>query len=85
MPSPWGLCSASGVLFIANQVGTTISVVIKQIDLDKQPRKELIMNEVLVMRALNHANIVNYVESFLFKNEFWIAMEYMEGTSFVQA
>jgi p21-activated kinase 1 len=79
MPSPWGLCSASGVLFTANQVGTTISVVIKQIDLDKQPRKELIMNEVLVMRALHHTNIVNYVESFLFKNEIWIAMEYMEG------
>lgn len=79
MPSPWGLCSASGVLFIANQVGTTISVVIKQIDLDKQPKKELIMNEVLVMRALHHANIVNYVESYLFKSEIWIAMEYMEG------
>jgi p21-activated kinase 1 len=37
------------------------------------------MNEVLVMRALHHANIVNYVESFIFKNEIWIAMEYMEG------
>jgi len=66
-------------LYIANQVGTTISVVIKQMDLDKQPKKELIVNEVLVMRALHHANIVNYVESFLFKNEIWIAMEYMEG------
>ena len=79
MPSPWGLCSASGALFIANQVGTTVSVVIKQVDLDKQPKKELIVNETLVMRALHHANIVNYVDSFLFKNEIWIAMEYMEG------
>ena len=84
MPSPWGLCSASGVLFTANQVGTTISVVIKQMDLDKQPKKELIVNEVLVMRALHHANIVNYVESFLFKNEIWIAMEYMEGGSLTE-
>ena len=37
------------------------------------------MNEVLVMRALHHANIVNYIDSFLFKNELWITMEYMEG------
>ena len=79
LPSRWDLCSASGVLFSANQVGTTISAVIKQIDLNNQPRKELIVNEVLVMRALHHANIVNYIDSFLFKNELWIAMEYMEG------
>jgi p21-activated kinase 1 len=48
-------------------------------DLVKQPKKELIMNEVLVMRALHHANIVIYAESFLSRNEIWIAMEYMEG------
>ena len=37
------------------------------------------MNEVLVMRALHHANIVKFVDSFVFKNEVWIAMEYMGG------
>ena len=79
MSSPWGLCSASSVLFIANQVGTTTWVAIKQMDLDKQPKKELIVNEVLVMRALHHPNIVNYIDSFLFNNEIWIAMEYMRG------
>ena len=76
------VCSASGVLFTANQTGTTTSVVIKQMTLDnQQSKKELIVNEVLVMRALHHANIVNFVDSFLFKNEVWIAMEYMEGGS----
>jgi p21-activated kinase 1 len=79
MLSPWGFCSASGVLFTANQVGTTTSVVIKQMSFDKQPKKELIVNEVFVMRALHHTNIVNFIDSFLFKNEVWIAMEYMEG------
>lgn len=73
------LCSGSGVLFVAHQVGTTTSVVIKQMDLDKQPKKELIVNELILMRAFHHANIVGYVDSFLFKNELWIAMEYMEG------
>lgn len=79
MLSPSGVCSASGVLFTANQAGTTTTVVIKQMALDKQPKKGLILNEVLVMRALHHANIVNYVDSFLFRNEVWIVMEYMEG------
>jgi p21-activated kinase 1 len=33
------------------------------------------------MRASYHANTVNYIDSFLYKNEIWIVMEYMEGGS----
>ena len=33
------------------------------------------------MRASRHANIVNYIDSFLYKNEVWIVMEDMEGRS----
>src|SRR6266404_5231789 len=81
MPSPCGSCSASGGVFTAYQVGTNLSVAIKQMDLDKQPKKDLIINEILVMRASRHANIVNYIDSFLYKNELWVVMEYMEGGS----
>ena len=81
MPSPCGLYSASGGVFSAYQVGTNLSVAIKQIDLDKQRKKDLIINEILVMRASYHANIVNYIDSFLYKNEIWIVMDYMEGGS----
>ncbi|KAI0272405.1 kinase-like domain-containing protein [Gloeopeniophorella convolvens] len=72
---------ASGGVFTAYQVGTNLSVAIKQMDLDKQPKKDLIINEILVMRASRHANIVNYIDSFLHKNELWVVMEYMEGGS----
>ncbi|KAH9990611.1 kinase-like domain-containing protein [Russula vinacea] len=72
---------ASGGVFTAYQVGTNLSVAIKQMDLDKQPKKDLIINEILVMRASRHANIVNYIDSFLYKNELWVVMEYMEGGS----
>jgi len=33
------------------------------------------------MRASRHPNIVNYIDSFLHKNELWVVMEYMEGGS----
>ena len=77
----WVLCRASGGVFTACQVGTNLSVMIKQMDLDKQPKNDLIINEILVMRASRHQNIVNYIDSFLYKNELWVVMEYMEGGS----
>ena len=68
-------------MYTAYQVGTNLSVAIKQMDLEKQPKKDLIINEILVMRASRHPNIVNYIDSFLYKNELWVVMEYMEGGS----
>ncbi|KDQ11937.1 hypothetical protein BOTBODRAFT_635683 [Botryobasidium botryosum FD-172 SS1] len=72
---------ASGGVYTAYQVGTNRSVAIKQMDLDKQPKKDLIINEILVMRASRHPNIVNYIDSFLYRNDLWVVMEYMEGGS----
>ena len=40
------LCSASGGVYTAYQVGTNLSVAIKQMNLEKQPKKDLIINEV---------------------------------------
>ena len=73
--------SASGGVYTAYQVGTNLSVAIKQMDLEKQPKKDLIINEILVMRSSRHPNIVNYIDSFLHKNDLWVVMEYMEGGS----
>ena len=48
-------------------------VVIKEMDFSHQPRKELIVNEIMVMKELQHPNIVNFLESYLVKsNELWL-------------
>jgi protein-serine/threonine kinase len=74
---------ASGSVFVARAnnppPGTSGTVAIKQMDLLHQPRKELIVNEILVMKESQHPNIVNYLDSFLVKGELWVVMEYMEG------
>ena len=48
-------------------------------NLEKQPKQDLIINEILVMREARHPNIVNYKDSYLIKGDLWVVMEYMEG------
>lgn len=55
-------------------------VAIKQMDIAHQPRRELIVNEILVMKESHHPNIVNFLDAYLSKSsELWVIMEYMEG------
>ncbi|KAJ6453194.1 P21-Rho-binding domain-containing protein [Mycena vitilis] len=67
---------ASGHVYVANTLATGKKVAIKEMDLSHQPRKELIVNEILVMKESQHPNIVNFIESYLVKaNELWVIME----------
>jgi hypothetical protein len=87
---------ASGSVYVAKVKETAVSgvardvlraqgpraqVAIKQMDLAHQPRKELIVNEIMVMKDSKHRNIVNFLDAFLRNNnaELWVVMEYMEG------
>lgn len=76
---------ASGGVYIAQSAEDLANVVaIKQMNLEQQPKKELIINEILVMKGSKHENIVNYIDSFLQKGELWVVMEYMEGGSLTE-
>lgn len=48
-------------------------------DLRKQQRRELLFNEVVIMRDYHHPNIVETYSSFLVNDELWVVMEYLEG------
>ena len=73
-------CSASGHVYVAKILSNGKKVAIKEMDLSNQPRKELIVNEILVMKESQHPNIVNFLDSYLVKNnELWVVMEFMEG------
>ncbi|KAI9025287.1 kinase-like domain-containing protein [Phycomyces nitens] len=72
---------ASGGVYTAYPEGGSGPVAIKQMNLEQQPKKELIINEILVMKESHHDNIVNYIDSYLWQGDLWVIMEYMEGGS----
>eukprot|EP00118_Oscarella_pearsei_P029038 m.3517 g.3517 ORF g.3517 m.3517 type:complete len:501 (+) comp9499_c0_seq2:94-1596(+) len=72
---------ASGTVYTAIEIATGNEVAIKQMNLQQQPKKELIINEILVMRENKNTNIVNYLDSFLVGEELWVVMEYLAGGS----
>ncbi|ELK29178.1 Serine/threonine-protein kinase PAK 3 [Myotis davidii] len=72
---------ASGTVYTALDIATGQEVAIKQMNLQQQPKKELIINEILVMRENKNPNIVNYLDSYLVGDELWVVMEYLAGGS----
>uniref|UniRef100_A0AAQ5ZU88 non-specific serine/threonine protein kinase n=1 Tax=Amphiprion ocellaris TaxID=80972 RepID=A0AAQ5ZU88_AMPOC len=56
---------ASGTVYTAIDIATGQEVAIKQMNLQQQPKKELIINEILVMRENKNSNIVNYLDRYV--------------------
>jgi protein-serine/threonine kinase len=49
--------SASGHVYVAKTLAIGSKVAIKEMDLSHQPRKELIVNEILVMKESQHPTL----------------------------
>ncbi|KAM7043449.1 serine/threonine-protein kinase PAK 3-like isoform 2-T2 [Acridotheres tristis] len=54
-------------------------VALKKMPLRKRSRKELIVNEIQIMKENRHPNIVNYIDSYLVHEDLWLVMEYVDG------
>ncbi|WBW74375.1 PAK-related kinase Shk2 [Schizosaccharomyces osmophilus] len=78
---------ASGSVYLAkvkagNELYNNGLVAIKSIDFHFQSRKELLLNEITVMRESFHPNIVSFLDAFLIKDRhLWVVMEYMDAGS----
>lgn len=72
---------ASGVVFIALDVESQKQVAIKTIDLKNQSSKELILNEIRVLKDFNHHNLVNFLDAYFLEelDHLWVVLEYMNG------
>ncbi|XP_063709263.1 serine/threonine-protein kinase PAK mbt [Culicoides brevitarsis] len=70
---------STGTVCIATDKSTGRQVAVKKMDLRKQQRRELLFNEVVIMRDYHHPNIVETYSSFLVNDELWVVMEFLEG------
>ncbi|XP_021378465.1 serine/threonine-protein kinase PAK mbt-like isoform X1 [Mizuhopecten yessoensis] len=70
---------STGIVCIATQRADGQKVAVKKMDLRKQQRRELLFNEVVIMRDYHHPNIVDMYSSFLVEDELWVVMEFLEG------
>ncbi|KAL4226104.1 P21-Rho-binding domain [Mactra antiquata] len=73
---------ASGSVMMARPKSSMEDVVaIKIMDLTNQPKKELLITEIEVMKTYRHENIVNFLDCYFVeeKEELWVIMEYLDG------
>ncbi|XP_053858847.1 serine/threonine-protein kinase PAK 3-like [Vidua macroura] len=54
-------------------------VAIKKINLQELRKKELRVNELMLMKPNMNSNLVNYLDSYLVDGQRWLVMEYMDG------
>ncbi|XP_075049186.1 serine/threonine-protein kinase PAK 6 [Mixophyes fleayi] len=70
---------STGVVCIAREKHSGRQVAVKMMDLRKQQRRELLFNEVVIMRDYQHTNVVEMYKSYLVGEELWVMMEYVQG------
>ncbi|KAM4664758.1 serine/threonine-protein kinase PAK 6 isoform 1-T3 [Discoglossus pictus] len=70
---------STGVVCIAREKHSGRQVAVKMMDLRRQQRRELLFNEVVIMRDYQHANVVEMYKSYLVGEELWVLMEFVRG------
>lgn len=70
---------STGKVYLSTDRDTGRRVAIKKMDITKQQRRELLINEVATMKYYKHPNIVKMYNSYLVNHELWLVLEYLEG------
>uniref|UniRef100_A0A8C6B152 non-specific serine/threonine protein kinase n=1 Tax=Monodon monoceros TaxID=40151 RepID=A0A8C6B152_MONMO len=70
---------STGVVCLAREKHSGRQVAVKMMDLRKQQRRELLFNEVVIMRDYQHLNVVEMYKSYLVGEELWVLMEFLQG------
>lgn len=70
---------STGVVCVAREKHSGRQVAVKMMDLRRQQRRELLFNEVVIMRDYRHQNVVEMYRSALVEEELWVIMEYLQG------
>ncbi|CAB1342610.1 unnamed protein product, partial [Coregonus sp. 'balchen'] len=70
---------STGVVCIARERHSGRQVAVKMMDVRKQQRRELLFNEVVIMRDYRHSSVVEMYRSALVEEELWVIMEYLQG------
>lgn len=65
---------ACGDVFSAKHKQTGSIVAVKQINFNAQDRKELIINEIEVMKEFKHPNIVNFLDAYFLNGRLWVTI-----------
>lgn len=64
--------SACGEVFSATDRSTNSTVAVKKINFEAMDKKELLVNEISVMKDAVHKNIVNYIGCMMHNNRLWV-------------
>lgn len=70
---------AAGVVYLATNLKKKTKVAIKKMQINSQNSK-LLVTEIGIMKTSKHANIVDYLDSYLVDGDkLWVVMEFMGG------
>eukprot|EP01087_Luapelamoeba_hula_P002242 TRINITY_DN1193_c0_g1_i1.p1 TRINITY_DN1193_c0_g1~~TRINITY_DN1193_c0_g1_i1.p1 ORF type:complete len:749 (+),score=123.85 TRINITY_DN1193_c0_g1_i1:409-2655(+) len=76
---------ASGSVYRATDLKTQKTVAIKQMIIAQQVKRDILINEIMIMKESHHHGIVNYIDSYIVGGtSLWVVMELIEGGSLTE-